>query len=365
MSSLFTPFTCKSLTVANRFAMAPMTRMMSPNQTPNESVAEYYRKRAAGGVGLVITEGTTLRSHESTMGEGVPKIVGDTTSQWQQVCDAVHAEGGKVAVQIWHVGALRNPETTANPDVGIQSPSGKSSPRKTKAEPLSEEAVTDIVEDYRVSAHAAVQAGFDAIELHGAHGYLIDQFLWEGTNQRSDRYGGDALARSQFVREVVGAVRSEVGEDYPIILRMSQWKQQDYAAKLAETPEALETLLGHIGEAGVDIFHCSTRRYWEPEFEGSPLNFAGWARKLTGKPAITVGSVGLTQDFGSTYNSDDTIATTTDHLNDLEQRVDNGEFDMVAVGRSLISNPDWVKLVEGGQLGDAKPYARSQLAELV
>jgi 2,4-dienoyl-CoA reductase-like NADH-dependent reductase (Old Yellow Enzyme family) len=147
------------------------------------------------------------------------------------------------------------------------------------------------------------------------------------------------------------------------MLRFSQWKQQDFESKLAPTPEALEAFLAPLTDAGLDAYHCSTRRYWEPEFEGSDLNLAGWTKKLTGLATVTVGSVGLNQDFVSTYASEETVGTT--NIDGLAERVSAGEFDVVAVGRALIATPDWPKLVQAGRLGDAATYSRTQLAELV
>ena len=138
--------------------------------------------------------------------------------------------------------------------------------------------------------------GFNALEIHGAHGYLIDQFFWDGTNQRGGPYGGATLKeRSRFAAEVIAATRAAVGPDYPIILRVSQWKQQDYRARLAETPDLMHDWLMPLVEAGVDILHCSQRKFWTaelPEIDGeNGLNFAGWAKKLTGAATISVGSV--------------------------------------------------------------------------
>ena len=111
---------------------------------------------------------------------------------------------------------------------------------------------------------AASELGFDAVELHGAHGYLLDQFFWDGTNQREDRWGGTPARRGEFVAEIVKASRQRVGADFPIILRYSQWKQQDFSARLAETPDALEAFLTPLVDAGVDLFHCSQRRFGSP-----------------------------------------------------------------------------------------------------
>jgi 2,4-dienoyl-CoA reductase-like NADH-dependent reductase (Old Yellow Enzyme family) len=150
------------------------------------------------------------------------------------------------------------------------------------------------------------------VELHGAHGYLIDQFFWDGTNQRTDRYGGATLVqRSQFAAEILRAVRAAVGADYPVIIRLSQWKSQDFTVQLAKTPQEMEAWLRPLADAGADLFHCSQRRFWEPEFEGCDLNFAGWAKKLIGKPTITVGSVGLAANHPNQRRSTNCCAAST------------------------------------------------------
>ncbi|KHF37566.1 NADH oxidase [Paenibacillus sp. P1XP2] len=196
-----------------------------------------------------------------------------------------------------------------------------------------------------------------------AHGYLIDQFLWERTNRRTDEYGGDMMKRARFAIEVVAAVRAAVGPDFPIALRLSQWKTTHYDAKLADTPEKLEQLLTALAEAGVDIFHCSTRRFWEPEFEGSDLNFAGWAKKLTGKTVITVGSVGLDEAFTSLFTEGKGAGQKD--IDELLNRLEKQEFDLVAVGRALLADPEWAAKVREGRFGDLKPFTPEALKTLV
>lgn len=159
-----------------------------------------------------------------------------------------------------------------------------------------------LINAFAKAAADAKRLGFDGVELHGAHGYLIDQFFWKETNRRTDEYGGDLTGRTRFASRIIHAVRKAVGSRFPIIFRFSQWKTGHYDAKLAYTPEELEAFLAPLTDAGVDIFDCSTRRFWEPEFEGSRLNLAGWTRKLTGKPTISVGSVGLKGDFTNAFD---------------------------------------------------------------
>lgn len=363
MDPLFTPFDLGPVRVPNRIVMAPMTRQFSPERTPGDNVAEYYRRRAAGGTGLIITEGTTLADPASTGSDNIPALAGEPSlAGWKQVVDAVHAEGGVIFPQIWHVGVLRKAEETEHPEVPTRSPSGLLLPGKNRGAPMSDAEIADTINDFARAAANAKMVGFDGIELHGAHGYLIDQFFWDGTNTRTDGWGGDMVARTRFACEVIRAVRAEIGPDMPLVLRWSQWKQQAYEAKLAPTPEALEAFLAPLTDAGVDCYHCSTRRYWEPEFEGSALNLAGWTKQLSGKPTITVGSIGLDQDFVSTYGATGAIGTRG--IDDLVERLAAGEFDLVAVGRALIANPDWANQVRAGRLAELREYDRAQLAEL-
>jgi 2,4-dienoyl-CoA reductase-like NADH-dependent reductase (Old Yellow Enzyme family) len=215
-------------------------------------------------------------------------------------------------------------------------------------------------------AEAALNAkhlGFDCLEIHGAHGYLIDQFFWDRTNQRKDEYGGKTLKdRTRFAVDVIKAVRKNVGPDLAIILRLSQWKIQDYETKLASTPKEMESWLLPLAEAGIDIFHCSQRKYWEPEFKGSDLNFAGWAKKLTGKPTITVGSVGLSGEFlEALYQGQGSNQT---GFTELLRRLDRGDFDLVAVGRAILQDPQWARKVKDGRFAELKDFKQESLSVL-
>ncbi|MGL6042596.1 MAG: 12-oxophytodienoate reductase, partial [Sandaracinobacteroides sp.] len=166
--------------------------------------------------------------------------------------------------------------------------------------------------------------------------------------------------KPRFAREVVRAVRAAIGEEFPLILRLSQWKQQDYSARLATTPQEMADWLQPLADAGVDIFHCSQRRFWEPEFAGSDLNFAGWAKKLTGKPTITVGSVGLSGEFIAGFGGE---ASQPAPIGAVADRLAADEFDLVAVGRALIVDPDWAAKIKAGK-DDFAPFERSALAVL-
>lgn len=364
LESLFRPFRLKSLELKNRIVMAPMTRSFSPEGVPTQEVADYYARRAAGEVGLIISEGTVIERPASANDPKVPHFWGEAAlAGWKRVIDAVHAAGGLMAPQLWHVGSVRNPGSTWTPPGPIDSPSGVGRVGEPPvAQPLSESEVADIIDAYGRAAGCARRLGFDAVELHGAHGYLIDQFFWDATNRREDRYGGRTIAaRSRFAIEVLRSVRAAVGEDFPVIIRLSQWKGQDFAAKLARTPEEMEAWLLPMAEAGADAFHCSQRRFWEPEFEGSDLNFAGWAKRLTGKPSITVGSVGLTGDFIAGFGGERSQPAS---LDELLRRLERGDFDLVAVGRALLADPEWVRKIHDGRTSELKDFSREAMAVL-
>ena len=365
VTPLFKPFTLGNLALSNRIVMAPMTRNFSPKGVPNQAVVDYYRRRAESGVGLIITEGTVVDHVAANGYPNVPHFYGeDALAGWKQVVDAVHAGGGKIAPQLWHVGNVRRLGTEPNGDVPGYGPMEKQKDGKVLVKGMTQQDIDDVVAAFAKAAKDAKDVGFDAIELHGAHGYLIDQFFWEGTNQREDQYGGSMENRGRFAVEIIKAVRAAVGADYPIIFRFSQWKQQDYTARLAPTPELLEQFLTPLSDAGVDIFHCSQRRFWEPEFESSELNLAGWTRKITGKPCITVGSVGLDGEFLQFMVNTDKVAQTA-NIDGLLERLDADEFDLVAVGRALLVDPQWADKVREGRFEDIAPFSRDALKTLV
>ena len=361
---LFNKFVSKKLTLDNRVVMAPMTRSFSPGRVPNDLNVEYYRKRAAGGVGLIVTEGTCV-GHKAANGyPNVPAIAGEEAlAGWKKVVDAVHKEGGKIVPQLWHVGSLRRQGVEPDADVPGYGPSGLISKGKKRCHEMTVEDIHEVIASFAQAAGDAKDVGFDGIEIHGAHGYLLDQFFWEDLNQRDDEWGGSFEKRSRFAAEIVKAIRAEVGEDFPIIFRWSQWKQQEYSARLATTIEELEAFLKPLVDAGVDIFHCSTRRFWEPEFDGSDLNLAGWVKKITGLPTITVGSVGLDTAFAQEGKAGFSEAKPAS-LENLGDRLAKEEFDLVAVGRALIANPEWANKIKSELSNDLQPYTADMLTKL-
>ncbi|MET3536174.1 NADH:flavin oxidoreductase [Chryseobacterium limigenitum] len=350
IDALFSPFSYKNLQLKNRVVMAPMTRAQSDNGVPTQQIADYYARRAASEVGLILSEGTVINRPGSKNMQNIPDFYGtEALNGWKNVIDAVHENGGKMGPQIWHVGDTRSSEDYPLVDM-------------EKASTMTLEDIQDTIAQFAASAKSAKDLGFDVLEIHGAHGYLIDQFFWEVTNTRTDEYGGKTLKeRSKFAVDIVKAIRAAVGPDFTIIIRLSQWKQQDYKSRLATTPAEMEEWLLPLKEAGVDIFHCSQRRFWEPEFEGSDLNFAGWAKKITGQPTITVGSVGLEGDFMGAFAGQGTEKA---DLSELIRRLERGDFDLVAVGRALLQDPEWVKKVKEGNTEDLLNFSAESLGVL-
>lgn len=367
---LFQPLQIRAMQLRNRIVMSPMTRGFSPAGVPTDAVATYYRRRAEGGTGLIITEGVTV-DHPAALGDAglgennIPTL--DTPAAiegWRKVVEGVHAHGGKIIPQLWHQGVMRKPGTGPNPDVPSVSPSGIWGPlgRMTSiapgsipsdpqiGAPMSEADIEDAIAAFVRSAVNAVEAGFDGIALHGGHGYLIDNFLWEGTNLRDDRWGGSRAKRSEFPAEIVRRIRAAIGEDFPIFFRFSQWKQQDFRATLADTPEELREVLQPLAEAGVDVFDASVRYYNRAGFEGDPACLAGVARRVTGKLSMAVGGVGINQGM---YDRDKAIAVVSD-FTPLLDRFAAEEFDLVAVGRAMIGDPQWTHKFQAGEA--TEPY---------
>lgn len=366
LGPLFRPFECKSLRLRNRVAMAPMTRRFSPGNVPGPEVAAYYRRRAEGGVGLIITEGTTVNHPAANGYPNVPAFHGEEAlAGWRRVVEEVHAAGAAIIPQLWHVGAVRREGTEPDPSVPGYSPSGLYKPGRPNGRAMTRQDIQDVVQAFAQAAADAKALGFDGVELHGAHGYLIDQFFWEGTNVRDDEYGGSLENRLRFAIEIIEAVRDATGQDFAIVFRYSQWKQQDYEAKLAWTPQELERFLLPLVRAGVDIFHASTRRFWVPEFPGSELNLAGWTRKITGLPTISVGSVGLTEDFiTGTFAAPDDAVVLQAGIDDLLERMARDEFDLIAVGRALLQDPQWLAKLRDNRVDEIRPFSKASLAVL-
>ena len=348
---LFSPHQILGVRLRNRIVMAPMTRAFSPGGVPGEDVAAYYRRRAEGGVGLIITEGTYPPHAAAGFDPKVPHMYGEAAlAGWRRVVEGVHAAGGRIFSQLWHLGMQASRGSVPLGDV---PPVGPSMP---PAE------IRTVIEAYGAAAANAQSVGFDGVEIHAAHGYLIDQFFWDKTNHRTDHYGGSLEGRARFGADVVAEIRARVGKAFPVALRFSQFKIEDYDARLVNTAAELDRLLTPLTDAGVDVFHASARRFWEAAFTGSTLTLAGWTRKLTGKSTIAVGSVSLGTDMMTSFGTDDPSGMS--EIDSLLDCMERGEFDMIALGRALIANPEWPLIVQSGHTDRLQPFRRAALATL-
>ena len=368
--TLFRPMTLHGMHLKNRIVMAPMTRVFATDEgVPTPAMAEYYRRRAAGEVGLIVTEGTIVDHPSAGYDRNIPAL--STPAQvvgWKQVVDAAHSEGGKIAPQLWHVGRQRTLKKAPFPDAPTLSsgdlrsriPSSSGTPyARPRAMTLDE--IHDTQRAFARSAALAREAGFDALEIHGAHGYLVDQFLWAGANNRTDEYGGRLENRVRFAVELVAQVRQAVGDDFPILFRFSQWKADHYRARIAYTPEELAFILHALAEAGVNCFHASQRDHTEEAFPPSPLNLAGWAEKLAGLPSVSVGKVALSGEFISTFKGEECELRP---LDGVVEQMERGDYSLIAIGRALIADPDLPKKLRQGRFDQVIPFRREMLRTL-
>lgn len=347
MTSLFEPCQVGSIALASRIVMAPLTRNRAPGALANARMATYYRQRAnpATGAGLIITEATAI-SHQAQGYADVPGIWSDAqVASWKQVTDAVHAEGGKIVMQLWHVGRVSH--TSLQPGGAAPvAPSAITAKTKTvllvdgqaqfmdtsTPRALDTAELPGIVADYRRAAANAIAAGFDGVEVHAANGYLIDQFLRSGSNQRSDAYGGSIDNRARFLNDVMSAVVAEIGGDRTGI-RISPVTPANDASDDQPQPlfEHVARLLGPMGLAYVHVIEGSTGGPRDHQQGGQAFDYAALRQAYT--TAKGQGAWMLNNGYD---------------LPLAEQALAQGA-DLVAFGRPFIANPDLgARLRQGG-----------------
>ncbi|WEK53373.1 MAG: NADH:flavin oxidoreductase/NADH oxidase [Candidatus Cohnella colombiensis] len=316
--NLFSPFASNSLELKNRVVMPPMCQYSAVMKDGIATDWHYthYVSRAIGGTGLVIMEMTNVEPDGRITDRCLGIWSDDHIAPLAKIVEGCHAHGAKVAIQIAHAG--RKAEDAVEPV--SSSPIAFSSSYRTPRE-LSTEEVEAIVEKFRLGVRRAVQAGFDAIELHGAHGYLIHQFLSPLTNKRTDRYGQDLTL---FAKEVVQAVKGEMPAGMPLIMRISAIEYADGGYGLEESVAFSQELK----EAGVDIFHISSggegaigSAVRPGAHGGYQVPFAREIKRKVGVPVIAVGRL-----------EDPVLANAI---------IGNEDADLVAIGRGMLRNPYW------------------------
>ncbi|MEN9705981.1 MAG: hypothetical protein RLZZ393_1860 [Pseudomonadota bacterium] len=370
---LFRPLSLRGLSLRNRFVMPAMQRGFMDDGAPTPRMVEYLRRCARGGVGLVICE-STAPDHPSAywmpmMGRLEPR----TLDAWRRVVEAVKAEGAAILLQLWHPGVMRKLDPAhplaAHP---AWSPSGLVQEGRSHGVAMRGEDLVALQDAYVRAALDAQALGADGVELHGAHGYLMDQFLWAETNRRTDGYGGDTLAeRARYPAQVAAAMRAATGEDFVLSFRFSQFKEVDYGATIARDPGELADMLAVMRAAGIDLFNVSSRRWHKPEWPDSAhpdWSIAEWTRSLVDAPVMTCGSVGLNVEmFANLFDDQEPSASSVaQDLAALATRVGTGRVDLVGVGRMHIANNDFVSKVRAGRIDELALFnKRVHLAEVM
>lgn len=367
LSPLFTPFRLGALALENRFVMSPMGRAHAKDGVADAAYADYFARRVRGGTGLVLS-GATAIDHPLSDYDGTgPVFHGKAPlAAWGAVVEAVHGAGGLFCPQLWHTGMARRTGAFASPEA--IGPSGLTVAEAVAGDAPSGRAMTaadmDAVCDAYARAAADAKAiGCDAIEIHAGHGFLLDQFLWDRTNRREDEYGGSPANRARFPARVVAACRAVVGPDFPILMRISQFKIDAYDAAIAADEHELAALVLPLSDAGVDLFDCSQRVVNRPAFATGGASLAGWVRTLTGKPTMTLGSLGVARPFREDEAADPALAVPGLDFAPVAAAaamIARGECDLVGVGRALLADPDWArKLREGAYDGIRAPDLQS------
>lgn len=329
-SILYTPTTIGTLALKNRTAVAPMTRTSaSADGLATDEMARYYARFARGGYALVITEGAypdLLHSQGYLHQPGIASTA--QADAWRKVVDAVHAEGGKIVLQLMHAGALSQGNhwvhgsiaPSAVPPLGTQMGFYRGEGPYPLPTEMTRDEIDQVKVAFAIAAGRARAVGFDGVEIHGANGYLLDQFLTSHSNLRTDQYGGSASNRVRLLLEVSQAVRRQVGEDYTVGMRISQGKVNDFAHKWAGGEQDAKHIFDSLGAAGLDYLHTTEFDAVAPAF-GEGKSLAALARRYGRLPVIANGQLG----------EHDKAAA-------LIQR---GDATVVALGKTALANPDW------------------------
>ncbi|MEH6417102.1 NADH:flavin oxidoreductase [Pseudomonas sp. CGJS7] len=353
-SPLFDPLRVAGLSLRNRLAVAPMTRVSaSADGLPSARMAEYYAAFAEGGFGLVISEGIYPDKAYAQGYEFQPGLADDAQRDaWRPVVDGVHAHGGRMIAQLMHAGALsqynRYREQTRGPSairpVGKQMVFYRGEGEYPIPVAMSDEEIAEAVRGFAEAAVRAREAGFDGVELHGANGYLLDQFLTEGVNLREDGYGGDLQRRLRLIVETVTAVRAAVGADFPLGVRISQGKVNDFTHKWSGGVDAAAVVFGTLGELAIDYLHTTEFEAWQPAF-GSGPSLAALAKRHSGLPVFANGSLHVGDEAAGLLR--------------------RGEADLVTLGRGALTHADWpARLMRGLPREEFNREVLSPLADL-
>lgn len=332
-----------SVTMKNRIIMAPLTRCFADDDlAPTQLIADYYGRRA--DTGLIISEATIVNSN----GQGYPNTPGiynqNQVEKWKIVTDKVHQNGGKIFCQLWHVGRISHP-TYLDGKAPVAPSAIELTGRVPRTEleygtprSLETEEVYEIIEDFRKAALNAIEAGFDGVEIHGANGYLLDQFLHQHTNLRKDEFGGSTPARAKFTLDIVEKIVDAIGAD-KVGIRLSPGAYV-YQEHTDGDEETYAYILEKLNEKGIAYVHTGI-------FDDSAtFDYLG----------------GTSTSFLRKHFKGNVIASGSYNTDSASDAISKGKFDLIAVGRDLIANPDYVKKVTNNE--KLTEYSETMLGEL-
>lgn len=338
-TSIFSPHTIGSLELPNRMAISPMTRTSAePNGFANGRMVQYYTRFVKGGFPLIITEGTYPDLKHSQAYENQPGIATDEQAEaWKPVVDSVHKEGGKIFLQLQHAGALVQYNQYTNDTIApsVVKPKGEKleshGGRGEYAIPqeISNKELQEVIEHFSDAASRAKSVGFDGIEVHGANGYLLDQFHTDYTNLRKDEFGGSPENRIRLSVLILKAIRERVGEDFVIGIRISQGKVNDFYHKWHGKEEEAKVIFQSLASANPDYIHTTEFRADQPAFESNGPTLSYLAKKYSNLPIITNGQLG--------------------DPNKANNLIENEEADFVALGTIALANYDWPNKVRNNE----------------
>ncbi|MEV6908549.1 NADH:flavin oxidoreductase [Amycolatopsis sp. NPDC051071] len=326
-----TPVALGALALRNRYAVAPMTRVSAqPDGTPTGEMADYYAEYARGGFGLVISEGTYTDTAASQGYLNQPGLAREEhVAGWRVVTAGVRAAGGRMIAQLMHAGAISqgNPHQSHNVGPSAVQPRREMMPAYGGSGPwpapkeLTTAEIDDVVAGFAAAAERARQAGFDGVEVHGANGYLLDQFLTDYTNRRTDEYGGSVADRIRLTARVVTAV-AEAVPDLLTGVRLSQTKVNDFTYRWPGGRADAEVIFAAVADAGADFLHIASegRNWLETAKLDDGSTITALAREVTGLPVIANGG-----------------------MHDLAQArevLSGGHADVLSLGHGALANPD-------------------------
>ncbi|MGW6662948.1 MULTISPECIES: oxidoreductase [Peribacillus] len=336
INSLFEPFNIGTITLNNRVGVAPMTRISATEKGfVTDKMIKYYSSFAEGGFGLIITEGTYIDDKYSQTYDFQPGIAFEEQAQeWKKVVNAVHSAGSAIFMQLQHTGPLSQGNRFTDETVAPSSiqPKGEQlkfylgeGPFRLPRE-ITKEELAYVKNSFVEAAKRAKSVGFDGIELHGANGYLLDAFLTEYTNQRTDAYGGTTENRVRLLVEIINEVRKSVGDDFTIGIRISQSKVNDYSYHWSGKEQDAAIIFGALGKTGLDYIHVTEYKAWQPAFETGKTSLVALAKEYSQLLIIANGKL--------------------ENPERASEMINNGHADIITLGKGALANHDWVKKVQ-------------------